>query len=94
MEHQHEKVISYTKQLDGSTKIEQKSYYEKLSQEVIEIEKYVPTSFMSLKKDIESCLEHLTKDKSTQLVITINVKDGKPKLKKKWMTLQKNYPRR
>ena len=93
MEPKHEKVSVYTPQIDGSVKIDTKSYYDKLSQEVVEVEKHVLTSFHTLKRDVEEALEHVTTDKASQLVLTIKISKGEPKLTKRWVTLKKNYPR-
>jgi hypothetical protein len=93
MNPKHQKETTYTKQTDGSIKIESKSYYEQLAQELIEIEKHVPTSFYTLKKDVEGSLSHLTDDKASQLIITIKVINGEPRLTKRYVTLKRNYPK-
>lgn len=94
MEPKHQKVTTYTKQSDDSIKIEQKSYYEKLAHEAVEIEKPVVTSFFTLKKDVDRALDHITEEGSSQLVLTIKVNKGKPTLTKRWLTLKKDYPRK
>jgi hypothetical protein len=93
MNPKHQKVTTYTKQADDSIKIEQKSYYEQLSQELVEVEKHIITTFSTLKNDVEGTLSHLIDDKASQLIITIKVVNGEPKLTKRWVTLKRNYPR-
>lgn len=94
MQPKHQKQTEYTKQPDGSVKIEQKSYYEKLSQVVVEIEKPMATSSYTLKQDIEHTLEHILKEGSPKLTLTIETKHGEPtRIIKRYITVKERYPR-
>ena len=73
--------------------ITSKSYYDKLTHETTEIEKIVPTTFITLKEDVAKALEHITEDKSTQLVLTIKNVKGEPRLTKRWTTVKIDYSR-
>ena len=93
--HKHEKVKRYIPLAEGGVKIVSESYYEELSGMVEEIEKPVLTSFNTLKHDVELAVDkHFIQDKTTKLVITLELKNGEPRLKKKWTTLKKNYKHR
>lgn len=93
-EPKHMKVTSTTVEPDGTKNIQSKSYYEKLQLQVDEMEKPLVSSFYTLKKDVELALEHVLKDGSPRLVLTIEPKKGEIKLTKKWVTLRQDYPRR
>lgn len=95
MTHKHEKVTTYTPLKDGGVKIMSESYYEELSGYVEEIEKPVLTSFNTLKRDVELTVDkHFIQDKSAKLVLTLEMKNGEPRLKKKWVVLKKNINHR
>lgn len=94
MNPKHQKQTEYQKQSDGSVKIESKSYYEKLSQVIVEIEKPMLTSSYSLEQDIKHALEHITKEGSPKLTLTIETKNGEPtRIVKRYITLKEKYPR-
>ena len=90
----HQKITTYQKQEDGSVKIDQKSYYEQLSHVLVEIEKPMVSSFFTLKKDVDMALDHILKDGSPKLVLTIELKAGQPRITKRWVTIKENYNKR
>lgn len=89
----HAKVTTYSKQDNGDVQIKTESYYEQLAHEVVEVERHILTTFETLKKDVEDSLEQITDRGTTQLVLTIKVQNGVPKLTKRWIALKKDYPR-
>ncbi len=91
----HQKITKYVPLKEGGIKIVSESYYEELSGLVEEIEKPVLTSFNTLKHDVELAVDkHFIQDKSAKLVLTIELKNGEPRLKKKWVTLRQNFKHR
>lgn len=94
MQPKHQKRTKYTALDDGSVKIESKSYFEKLAHSVEEIEKPMVSSFETLKTDIERALDHFVVDGSPKLVLTIEMKKGRPKITKRWVTIKQDFPRR
>jgi len=93
MQPKHQKITNYSRQDDATIKIETKSYYEKLTQEMEEIEQVVLTTIETLRQDVDKSIDHVLVDKASQLVITVKIQDGKPKLVKRWVTFKKNYNR-
>lgn len=89
----HAKVTTYSKDNNGDVNIKTESYYEQLAHEVVEIEKHILTTFDTLQKDVDEALVHITDRGTSQLVLTIKVANGVPKLTKRWITLKKDYPR-
>lgn len=88
----HQKVTTYSKQTDGSTKIEQKSYYESLAQIVEEIEKSQLTTEATMMQDIQSVLKTLLEEESPKLTITITKRlQGGFKLTQKYVTIKKKF---
>lgn len=90
----HQKETTYSKQDDGSIKIQTDSYYEQLAHQVVEIEKQLQSSFYTLKKDIDLALNHIIEDGSPKLVLTIEIKHGEPKITKRWITLKQSFNKR
>lgn len=92
MQPKHQKITSYEKQQDGSTKITTKSYYEELSHLLEEIEKQSISTDQTLIKDVESMLSHIIVDHSPKLTITIVKLDrGGYKVTKKWVELKRKF---
>lgn len=91
----HQRITNYKMEEDGTISINSKSYYEQLSQELEEREKFVLTSFNTLKKDVEMALDHMLVDGSSKLVLTIEApsKNKPMRITKRWVTLKKVYPR-
>jgi hypothetical protein len=90
----HQKVTEYRKNPDGSIEIVQNSYYEKIAQTIVEIEKPMVTSAYTLEQDIEHALEHI-KEGAFKLILTVETRNGEPtKLTKKYMTIKQSYPRK
>lgn len=90
----HEKVVDYTKNPDGSTDINSKSYYEKLSLHVRERETQVFSTYYTLKKDVEQALSHFAYDGSPRLILTIENKKPGIRITKRWVEFKKDYPRK
>lgn len=67
----HQKITTYNKQIDGSIKIEHKSYYESLAQIVQEIEKHQLSSKETLKEDVNKLINQLLLKDIQKLIITI-----------------------
>jgi hypothetical protein len=94
-EHKHEKVVVSVPQEDGTTKRTIESYYDRLAQRKVEIEKTVPTSKRTILKDIIDCLELITRDGSPELIIHIKAKHGEPtQLTKQWTQSKESFGRR
>lgn len=89
----HTKVKTYSKQDDDTVRIDSKSYHEKLSYELVEYEKQQLSSFAKLKQDVEENLKHVINDGSPKLVLTIEMKNQRPKITKRWVALRKHHPR-
>ena len=88
----HQKVTTYSKAEDGSTKIESKSYYESLEQVVEEIEKHQLTTDDTIIKDVEKLLRLITHDKSPKLSITVTPRPtGGYKLTQRHVTIKKKF---
>lgn len=92
MQPKHCKVTDYDKLPDGSTKITTSSYYERLTNLMEEIEAHVKTTSETLEQDVLTQLKHF-KDGSPQLVITLKMVDGTPRLTKRYITLKKKFSR-
>lgn len=90
----HQRVVTYQKIEEEAIKITTKSYYEELAHMLEEIEKPMVSSFFTLKKDIELALDHVLKDGSPKLVLTIEIKNGQPKIIKRYVTIKESYPKR
>lgn len=93
MNPKHQKVTTYKKTEDG-IEIDSKSYYESLAHQVTEIEKQLMSSFFTLKKDVEATLDHVLEDGSPKLVLTIETKNGNPRITKRYVTTKQTFPRR
>ena len=94
MQPKHQKQTEYKKNPDGSIEIEQKSYYEQLSQVIVEIEKPMVTSAFTLEQDIRHALEHI-KEGTPKLTLTIETRNGEPiKITKRYITIKQSYPRK
>lgn len=90
--YKHQKVTTYTNQSDGTVKIQADSYYESLAHQLVEIEKQLPTSKQTILKDILTCLELITKDKSIEVNIRIKARDGEPvELTKRWTVVKESF---
>ena len=90
--YKHQKRTEYINKGD-SIQIKTDSYYEKLAQSVIEIEKKVPTTVMTLKKDIELAMSHI-EDGSPKVVLTIEMKKDGPHLTKRWIEVKEQFNRK
>ena len=94
MNFKHQKVTTKTPLPDGTTQIQSNSYYEKLAHQTVEIEKKVAVSKQTLLKEVMTCLEHLTKDKATEVNIKIKSYQGEPtKLIKRWTVRSESFDR-
>ena len=92
MNPKHQKITTYEKQPDASTKITTKSYYEELSHLLEEIEKQSISTDQTLIKDVEGMLSHIIVDHSPKLTITIVKSDrGGYKVTKKWVLLKRKF---
>jgi hypothetical protein len=95
MKPRHQKVTAYDKLDDGAVKITTKSYYEELTDLMEEIEKNIITDFNTLKRDVDIAVEqHFIKDGSKRLVLTLELKGGKPKLVKRWIVVKESFRHR
>lgn len=90
----HQKITSHLVNDDGSKEITTRSYYEKLAKEVFEVEKPMVSSLDTLRKDVDNVLDHVLKEGSPRLVITVEAKGDKIKLRKRYVTLDNNFSRR
>lgn len=72
--------------------ITSKSYYETLTHETTEIEKIIPTTVMTLESDVLKTLDHLSEG-ATQLVLTVKMVKGEPRLTKRYTTAKIDYSR-
>ena len=73
----HQKVTTYTPLKDGSVKIEQRSYYDKLAQVVEDVERNKLSVAETLAEDVASLLTAMTKDKALRLeVVVVPHRDG------------------
>ena len=93
-EPKHEKHVEYRRLDDGAVEITSKSYFERLAHMLVEIEAKKESDFKSLKTDVETMLKHITDDGSPKLVLTIERKDGKFKLTKRYITIKQDFNRR
>lgn len=95
MNPKHIKTTEYSKDDDGNTVIESKSYHDQLSHHVVELEKQVKSSFETLKLDVDHALKHFIEDGSPKLVLTLDyARRGQPRIIKRWVTVKENYNKR
>ena len=88
----HAKVTTTTPQPDGSIIIESESYYDKLAHAVKEIERQSLTSRGTVLSDIIHILEHITKDNSPKVTITIMSKNNEPiKIIERWTEYKQDF---
>jgi hypothetical protein len=88
----HCKVVDYQSLPDGSLEITTKSYYERLAHLMQEIQKNIDTTMSTLDQDVLTQIKHF-KDGAPELVLTLKMVNGKPRLTKRYVTLKKNFPR-
>lgn len=95
MQPKHIKTTEYSKDDEGNTVIESKSYHDNLSHHVVEFEKQVQTSFETLKLDVDLALKHFTDDGAPKLVLTLDyARRGQPRIVKRWVTVKESYNKR
>ena len=88
----HAKVTTTTPQPDGSIIIETESYYDKLSHAMKEIERQTLTSRNTVLSDIIHILEHITKDGSPKVTITIISRNKEPvKIIERWTEYKQDF---
>jgi len=91
----HIKKTTSTVLPDGTIQILADSYYEKLAHSQTELKKLVPTSSQTILKDVLSCLDLVTQDKSPEVTIRIISKRGDPSvIEKTWVVSKENFDRR
>lgn len=94
MSHKHEKVTTYRKQPDGTTKISTNSYYEELAHIMEEIEKpHTNLTEQNAQQTINKALERITSKESPQVILTIkqdNRGRGGIKIVEKYVTIKKS----
>ena len=92
--HKHEKVTTYRKQPDGTTKISTNSYYEELSHIMEEIEKpYTNLDSTAAQLILTKSLERITSKESPQVIITIKADNrgrGGIKIVEKYVSIKKS----
>lgn len=94
-EDKHIKKTEITVREDGLIEIVANSYYEKLAHSQLEYKKLVPTSDQTIMRDVLTCLEHVTHDKSPEVNIKIVSKKGYPVvIEKTWVISKESFDRR
>lgn len=92
MTHKYEKVTQYTKQSDGSIKIQTKSYYEELASMIEEIEKPHHNIDDTTAKDIiDKALERITSNNSPKTIITITKGKNGYKILERYTVVKESY---
>jgi hypothetical protein len=87
----HAKIKTTTINLDGSTNIETKSYFEELASVKEETQKTTWTDDTNLLADSIKCLDVITKHISEEVSINIKREKGKIVIVKTWTIRKESY---